>query len=159
MNLIAKPATTVVHTISAAVLMVMMLLTGADVTLRYVLNSPIPGSMELTEFMMVITVALGLAYCALHKGHVGVDIVVSRLRGRARALMNSIASFAFLGLFILITWRSVERARALIDTHVTSNILYIPVFPFVLVLTAGCAILCLVLLRDFLDYLLQVLTK
>lgn len=158
-SIVANPSAKVVNGIAAVVLTMMMALTGADVTLRYVFNRPIPGAVEITEFMMAIVVALGFAYCALRKGHVRVDVVVSRLPKRAQAVMDTIANFAFLGLFILITWRTVPRAQAMIEASLTSYILFIPVFPFVLVVTAGSAILCLVLLKDFMDDLYQAVKK
>ena len=86
-------------------------------------------------------------------------MVVSRLPERAQAVINSVASLIFFGLFTIIAWQSVLRARGMIEDGLTSNILYMPVFPFVLVVTAGSAILCLVLLRDFVDYLSQAVQK
>ena len=156
---ISNPAAKITNYAGAAVLTSMMLLTGFDVTLRYIFNKPIRGSYELTEFLMSLVVALGLAYCAMEKGHVRVDLVVSRLSTRSQAVMNFIASLVFLIMFILITWQSVYRAQAMIQAHLTSNVLYIPSFPFVFVLTFGSAVLCLVLLRDTLDYLFQAVKK
>jgi len=158
-SIIASPTARVVNGIAATVLTMMMVLTGADVTLRYLFNWPVPGSWELTQFMMAIVVAFGLAYCALHKGHVRVEIVVSRLPRLAQLIMNSIASFAFLSLFIIITWRTVPRALAFIDPMPTTPVLFIPVFPFMLVTAFGCAVLCLVLLKDFFEDLYQVVKK
>jgi len=159
LSIIANPTARVTSGIAAGVLAALMVLTGADVTLRYIFNAPIPGTFEITEFMMAIVVALGLAYCALQKGHVRADVVVSRLPERVQAVMNSMAYLVFLGIFILITWQSVYRAQAMIDTGLTSFVLYIPVFPFVLVVTAGSAMLCLVLLRDAIDYLYQAVKR
>lgn len=159
LNIITGPTAKGVNFIAAGVLVAMMILTGADVTLRYVLNKPVPGSWEITEYMMPIVVALGLAYCALERGHVRVDLVVSRLSEHAQAVMNSLASLIFLGIFILITWQSVLRAREMIEIGITSHTLYIPVAPFVLVVTVGSAVLCLVLLREFIGYLCQAVKK
>lgn len=145
--------------VGVSALVAMMFLTGSDVTLRYIFNRPIPGSMEVTEFMMAMVIGLGLAYCALQKGHVRVDIVLSRLPRLAQVVMNSIASFIFLGLFILITWRTAYRAESMMDQGLVSQVLYIPVYPFALVVTAGCAVLCLVLLKDFIEDLYQVVKK
>ena len=145
--------------LAACVLTAMMLLTGLDVVLRYVFDRPIPGSLELTEFMMVIVIAFGLAYCALQKRHVRIDLVVSRLPVRAQAVMNSIANLAFLGLFVVITWRSFFRMQSMYEGQLTSAVLFIPKFPFVILLIIGCAILCLVVLRDVIDCLYQAVKK
>ena len=65
---------------AAAVLTAMMALTGLDVIMRYIFNRPVSGTLEITEFMMAIVIAFGLAYCALQKRHVRIDIVISRFR-------------------------------------------------------------------------------
>ena len=45
----------------------MMFLIAADVVLRYFFNKPITGDYELVQFMLVIMISLGLAYCGLRK--------------------------------------------------------------------------------------------
>ena len=141
----------VANGIAAVFLFMLMLLTCADVALRYLFNKPILGSFELTEFMMAIIIGLALAYCALRRGHVRVDLVVSMLPERAQAVMEGLASFSFLFLFVLITWRIIPRAQQMMEAGQLTAILRIPVFPFVLVVAAGTAVLCIVLLKNFID--------
>jgi len=145
--------------LAAGVLAAMMLLTGLDVVLRYIFAKPISGSLELTEFMMVIVIAFGLAYCALQKRHVRIDLVVSRLPERAQAIMNSISNFAFLVLFVLITWRSFFRMRSMYEGQLTSSVLFIPKFPFMILMIIGSAILCLVVLKDVIECLAKAVKK
>jgi len=137
--------------IAAAFLFLLMLLTCSDVILRYLFNKPILGSFELTEFIMAIVVSLSLAKCALQKGHVRVDLVVSRLSKRGQVIMNSIANITFLGLFALITWRIIPRTIQMIEVNQVTLILRIPVPPFVLTVAVGTAVLCIVQLKILLD--------
>jgi TRAP-type C4-dicarboxylate transport system permease small subunit len=137
----------------------MMILTGVDVCLRYIFNQPIPGSFEITEFIMPILVTFGFAYCALEKGHVQVELLVSRLSKRGQALMNSVASLIFFGLFALITWQSWLRVKGMMHVGQMSIVLDIPVYPFVLTIAVGSAALCLIVLRDFLFYLSEAFTR
>jgi len=159
LSIIASPAAKVLNGIAAGVLAAMMVLTGVDVFLRYIFNRPVSGSYEMTEFMMPIVIAFGLAYCALEKGHVRVELLTSRLSERAQAIMNSFASIVFLGVFILITWQTFLRAKGMLDVGQISIVLYIPVFPFVLAVAVGSAALCLVVLRDLFTYLSQAVNK
>ena len=57
----------------------MLILTFADVFLRYLFNKPIDGSLELTEFMMALLVVFGMVYCAFRKGHIRIDLVTEHL--------------------------------------------------------------------------------
>ena len=152
---IIRPVSQVLHSVGIGVLMALMLFTGADVTLRYVFNRPIGGSIELTQYMMAIIVAFGLAYCAVVKGHVRVDFVISRFRQRTQAVINSITGLLGFGLFSVVTWQLFLYIKELFDSGQSSVVMLIPAFPFVAVVALGGAILCLVLLADFLDFLSQ----
>lgn len=49
-------------------LLAIVVLTTADVFLRYVLNKPILGSVELTQYFIIVAGFLGLAWCAVRGG-------------------------------------------------------------------------------------------
>ena len=131
----------------------MMFLTASDVILRYVFNRPLVGAFDLTEYMMAIVVAFGLAYCAMMKGHVRVDLIVERFPQRAQAVIDSVTGLLSLGLFSLITWQCFVNIKLQFDSGVTSTVLLIPVFPFVGMVGIGSALLSLILLIDFLESL------
>ena len=54
--------------------LVMMLLTTCDVTTRYFIDWPVPGALELSEFMLATFALLGLAYTQQVGGHVRVGL-------------------------------------------------------------------------------------
>ena len=143
----------------AGVLVVMMLLITMDVLLRYFLNRPVKGSFELVEFMMAIVVCLGMAYTGVQKGHVAVEIVVSRFSPRVQALIDSFNYLVSTILFSLISWKSVVQAKVLGVSGLTSAILYVPVYPFVFVLAFGSGLLSLVFLVHFIDSVSRVMRK
>jgi TRAP-type C4-dicarboxylate transport system permease small subunit len=157
LRLLTRPLSTLLNSIAAGVLAAMMLLTGIDVALRYLLNSPIPGSYEIIQYMMPIVIAFGLAHCAMEKGHVNVELVISRFSVRTKAYMNSIVNLFFFALFALITWQSLLRAVGMIASGLKSEVLAIPVFPFVLTVTLGSGVLSLVVLKDVFESLAEAL--
>lgn len=120
-----------------------MLLTVADVFLRFFFNSPITGTTELTQFMMVCLL-LGAAWCAVQGRHITVDLVMSRIPPRARAIINSINYLAVIGILVLLTWRGFLTSLYLIRLGYKPNVL-LPVIegPFHLVLALSFAIFCL----------------
>jgi len=148
-----------VNSAGVGVLVVMMLLVTMDVFLRYFLNRPIEGSFELVEFMMVIVVCLGMAYTGVHKGHVAVEVLVSRFSPRVQAIIDSFNWLVCLGLFFLISWKAVVYARTLWVSGMASSALYVPVFPFVLVLAFGAGLLGLVFLVNFIESVSQAVRK
>ena len=144
-----------INTVGMGVLVVMMLLTTTDVFLRYLFNRPIKGAYELTEFMMIILVFFGLAHTASVKRHIALDVVASRLPQQARMVMGDITYFLSLALSSMMTWRSIVQAKVLWSANQTSGSLYIPVFPFMLVVAVGYGVLSVVLLAQLLDCLTQ----
>lgn len=153
LNIISIPAARWANYIGAAVLTAIMALTGIDVIGRYFLSKPLPGSFEITELLMAVMISLGLAYCSLERGHVRVDILTQKLSRRGQAIANFGADIVFLAISLLITWQTAYRVQSFIEKNLTTNVLYLPIFPFVIVVVVGFAILCLVLLRDAVEYL------
>lgn len=148
-----------INSVGKGILAAMMFLTFADVSLRYVFNRPLTGSYELTEYMMVILVGFGIAYCAVVKGHITIDIVVSRFPQRTQAIIDSVTCLIGLGLFSLITWQCALHLKGHFEAGVASVVLLIPTFPFIAALTLGSAMFCLVLLTHLVEFLSQAVRK
>lgn len=150
-----RPISVVLQGVGAGVLTVMMLLTASDVTLRQ-FKSPLMGTIDITEFLMAILVSFGLAYCAIRKGHVKVDLIVERLPIRVQAIIDTVTTLLSLGLCILITWQSFVNMVSVYNSGATSWTLNITVFPFAGLVAFGFAWFTLVLLADFLNAIVRV---
>lgn len=145
--------------VGVSTLMVMMVLTVADVSLRYLINQPIPGSFELTEFLLVILASFGLAYTAIQNGHVTVDLVVKRFSPKTQAVIDTITCLISIGIFATVIWASILYARSEWNAKAVSTVLLLPRFPFILVVVLGGAVLCLALLVNLLNSLNKVVKK
>ena len=156
---VIDPVTRIINGVGVGILAVMMFFTVTDVCLRYFFNRPFASSFELTEFMMAILVAFGLAYTARLDGHIKVDILTSRLPKRIQAAISSFTNLVCVVVFILIAWQSFAQAKTLYLSGLTSEVLYIPVFPFVLMTGIGFALLGLVFLINFFVSLSQTMKK
>lgn len=153
------PISHFLHLIGQVMLVLMVSITVADVFLRYVLNRPILGSYELTEFMMAILVFASVGYTMTVKGHVVVDLVTTRLPQRAQAFIECITSLIAFILFAIVTWRNVLQAGIVWRRHDVSGELFIPISPFVLFVALGIAVLSLVLAVHFLQSLARAIKK
>jgi TRAP-type transport system small permease protein len=136
--------------VAGTMLTAMMLLTFFDVAGRRLLNRPIIGSWELIEFMMALLVTFGLGYCALKKGHIRVDLIM-QYTGRKTNLWFDIFAYGISCVFFMfISWRVWLHAQKVYASNLTSPALFIPVYPFIFLLSVGAALVALVFLRDFL---------
>lgn len=147
------------HSVGLGILLALMLLTFADVCLRYVFNHPIEGSYELTEYMMAFVVGFGIAYCAVLRGHISIEIVVSRLPQRTQVIIEAVTSIITAILFCLITWQYVLQVIDSYHSGRVSVILYIPIYPFIAVVLLGSAALALVLITQFVENLSQAVKR
>ena len=134
--------------LGVASLLVMMLITAADVFARYVFNSPILGVFELTEFLVLILVFSFIAYTQAEGGHISVDFVVARFPKRVRRAVELFNRAVCLGLMAMIAYMSFLRALELREVGETSLNLGIPDYPFVLFLVLGCLVACVEYVRD-----------
>ncbi|EWG99364.1 TRAP transporter small permease [Halomonas sp. BC04] len=95
--------------VAGATLFAMMLLTTADVTGRYFFNSPILGTVELTQLMLAAVVFLSLPVVCWREEHVSVDLLdtifPSRLIWIRQVIVNLIVTAAL--------WVMAQRVWAL----------------------------------------------
>jgi TRAP-type C4-dicarboxylate transport system permease small subunit len=140
--------------VGMVILIVMMLLTVADVFMRYIWNHPILGVFELTEYMMIPIVFFGWAWCAKKGGNVQVDLVVTRLGPSAQRVLNIVTYFFGMLIIFVIAWQNLLESKEVWSAHKASDMLAVPAYPFYIVLTIGCFLLCLVLLLNLVQLIL-----
>lgn len=118
--------------LAATALIVMMLVTVADVTLRYLFNSPIRGSYDIVEVMLVVFVFHGMAAVFFRRQNIAIDLIDSCVsRGVVSVLIRfaDIVSVAALGLlFWAMTgpaWQVYEYGDRKIDLDLPIYLLWI----------------------------------
>src|SRR4030066_331803 len=76
--------------VGVGMLFVLMMLGAADVVGRYLFNSPIQGTMEVSELLLAGIVFFGWAYTQAARGHITVDLFFSRIPSRGQAILKII---------------------------------------------------------------------
>lgn len=135
------------------VLIALVLLTVVHVTLRRAFHSPLSGTLEISQVMLVVVVFFSVAHCGVKKSHVSIDALLSRFPPRVQAIVNSITGLLGVLLFSAMGWGSIDTALRLMGTHRVTGILPIPIYPFYFVVAFGSLLLALVLLFQFIDSL------
>jgi len=131
-------------------LVLMMLLMVADIFLRYAFNSPIMGSFEIVEFMMVVVVFFGFAATQMEDGHVRVTMLVNRFPPRLRHAVDSITLLVGAAMLGMITYAALLQAAKSRAEGAISAVLFLPVYPFIYLLALGSLLYTLTLLAGFL---------
>jgi len=133
----------------------MMALTFVDVILRYIFGRPIYGSNEITRILLLLLVMATIAYGQVTKGHVAVTALVDRLPKGVRSVLMSTTTLLSLFLFSLIVWQNIVWGIHEQSDNIRLMITQLPVYPFYYFIAFGCAMLSLVLVRDFFKYLFE----
>jgi TRAP-type C4-dicarboxylate transport system permease small subunit len=139
------------NVIGAVFLTAMMLLIFSEVSMRYLFNAPIEGAFEMVEFMMALVISLAMAYTGIRGGHISVELLVSKFSKRTQSLLNIFHFLVCTVFFALMSWKTTVQALVVAKRRVTSQVLLIPVYPFVWVLAVCAGLLCLVFLVRFID--------
>ena len=152
---VTSPPSRWLHWIAMVVLLLLMFMTVGDVVGRYMVGiipgfGPIPGTFELTEFMLAIAVLTAIGYTQVQREHISIDLVINKFPPRVRAIIDSITDFLSLAIFVLVTWQTIKYARLLYTSHDVSAVLRLPVYPFLIVAAVGSFVFCLAMLSTFL---------
>jgi tripartite ATP-independent transporter DctM subunit len=143
------------NSVGVVLLMGMMLIVVADVFLRIFFNSPIIGSYELVQFLLVAMIFLGLPNTTYDEAHISVSLATSKLPRRLRLLTECVMLIYSLFLFVLMTMMNIVRTGEVWELQETSYMLSIPLFPFYAAVALGCAIVSVVLLLQLFDRIRQ----
>lgn len=128
------------------VLVAMMMLTVTDVVLRYFFSRPIVGSQEITVLLMVCVVFFGLGWCTLNKNHIKVDIIEGILSRKGRIFLDSINYILVMAVSLFIIKNSYSQAMYIRQLNRTTKQLFIPEYPFILVVVFGYILLFLAII-------------
>lgn len=143
-------------TVAAVLIPVLMVITVTDLILRRFLNSPLPGTVEMSGLILSIIAFASFAACAVARGNIDIDNLVSRLPTRAQHSIMTIVLFLSAVFIGLISWQLVLRAMRLIASHESTSVLGIWLYPFYLIAALGSALLCLVFFVQFLQSAIEV---
>ena len=135
----------VANQLAAAAVVGMMLLTTADVILRF-FRCPIPGTYEIVSFLGAVMISFSLAATSINRGHIAVDFLIKKLPPKAAGFIDRVNTVICAVMFILITRYLLLYAADARRVGEVSMTLQIPVYPFIYGIAAGCAVLCAVFL-------------
>jgi len=106
--------------------------------------------MELSSYMLVIFILLGVAYTHQVKGHVRVSMLVSRLPEKITSTLDVLTILLSLFIIGIMAWQGWVVG---IEERTVSDMLRVPQFPFRLLVSVAGVFLCLELLIDLVDTL------
>lgn len=141
--------------IAGLVTFLMMLLVVANALLRFGINMPIAGTLEITESMLTTLIFLSLALTQYEGGHIHVVLVTKQLPVSLQRFTRLIAMGLGLMFFAWCTYAAWGFALKswMIDEHEWGSIQY-PLYPVKFVVFIGLLLLTIQFFLDMISALL-----
>jgi TRAP-type C4-dicarboxylate transport system permease small subunit len=130
--------------LAATALFAIMWLTLVDVSGRKFLSASVPGSLEVTELLMVVVIFAGLPLVSLHGEHIvfdSLDRVLPRWLRRAQVMAIDALCAVLLGAVAWMLWVKAGQVAEFGDTTAQ---LKIPQAPFIYGMSVLCGLTALV---------------
>jgi len=144
--------------ISGLAVFSLMVLAVVSVGGRNLFNAPLPGYVDWIEQVMPLLAFMGVSFVQRDGGHIRMDIVIGRLRGRALWLAELISVVMVLVLMMALVWgswshfgRSFDFAAPLWSRDSSIDI-GIPIWPAKLLVPVAFSVLCLRLVLQIWGY-------
>jgi len=130
--------------ITAWLIIPLLLIVTYDVIMRYIFNLPTVWAWDINVQLLGASVALGGGYTLLHRGHIGVDVLVDGLPRKKRAWVDLATSiFFFIGVGVLL-WQGVRGAWSSVQTREVDFTFFAPpVYPLKVLISIGFLLLFL----------------
>jgi C4-dicarboxylate transporter DctM subunit len=138
--------------LSAAFILIIAFIVFYEIIARGFFNSPTTWVLEYSIYLLIATGFLGAGYLAKVGGHVGVDVVTSRLSDKTRVVLEFVTQLWSIAFTLILVGSSIFMVNQSIVQHRLSNsILETPMFITELPVAVGAVLLLLQLIRMAVD--------
>jgi TRAP-type mannitol/chloroaromatic compound transport system permease small subunit len=127
----------------------LMILAVVSVSGRNAMNQPIPGYIDWIEQAMPLIAFMGIAYTQREGGHIRMDLMVGKLRGRAMWLAELGTTLLILTFMLLLVWgtfahflRSFDLSQPMWSRDSSMDI-GLAIWPSKLLIPVAFSVLCL----------------
>lgn len=141
---------------AAIILVLLMLSVSYTVVTRYVLGMSTPWLFEIWEYCILYIPFLGGAWLLRREGHVSVDIAVTHLKPRAKAVLGIITSLIGSSVCLGLTWYGAQATLMLFEKgYRIPGEIYPPQFLIVMIIPIGSFLLLIQFLRRTYGFIRQ----
>ncbi|MCF6305916.1 MAG: TRAP transporter small permease [Rhodobacteraceae bacterium] len=155
---------TVFALVSGIAVFSLMILAVVSVGGRHIANQPLSGYVDWIEQAMPLIAFVGISYTQRLGGHIRMDILIGRLRGRFLWSAEFITTLVMFVLLALLVWGTYSHFLRAFDFNApnwsrdSSLDIGLPLWPMKLVIPVAFSVLCLRLLLQLWAYGRAILT-
>ena len=109
---------------------IMMLITVADVSGRYLFSSPIQGTVELVRILLAVTACCSIAYAQFMKRHIRLDFIFERLSSKRGLVIDGITLLLAVVVMSFVTYGCIDVAiTQTIEGEYEMGLVNFPIWP------------------------------
>ncbi len=138
-----KRITSPMMTFSCIVVFLIMILTVADVSGRFLLNMPVKGSMEIMEILMVLAMFPVFVWIEHQDSHLRVDLLTGYMNPGWQAVMDVFGKMTSVVFLFVLSWELWQQALTKYHHAENTLIWHLPIFPFLMVAALSLLLLSL----------------
>lgn len=113
-----------------------------EVLSRYLLDAPTKWSNEVSQYLLAGVVMLGGGYCLAGREHVRVDVLYRKFGPRTRCVIEILTFLLVMTFVSAIVWKGGDLCYdAFVQDKRSMTILELPLFPSMVLVPIGAALL------------------
>lgn len=138
-------ATLALAAVAGVSLLLMVVVVGVSVVLRYAFNQPLLGVNEIVQLVSVAVVMLALPWCTDQNAHVRADVFDEKIGWVGRLVGDLLSRGLAVVTLSVLVWRSWLKMLDAFEFGDSTNMLGLPIWPFYGMIAVGMALCVLIL--------------
>ncbi|MCD8330914.1 MAG: TRAP transporter small permease [Oscillospiraceae bacterium] len=111
--------------------LLMILITVVDVVLRYAINSPILGSYEIIQYLLLVSTFASFSYCQMLRGHIQVTMILRTLPRRMVFILYTLTGILTTAIMAFVGYAASQQALYAMSKGLVTDTLGFPTAPFI----------------------------
>lgn len=116
------------QTVSVVLFLTLVAVVCWGVICRYILRIPFISAEELARYLMIYCVYLGTSIGVRLKTHIGVEVFVQALPEKPKKIVNNIAQYLSMIMFLILFVLSIMMMQQFIQTGQITTITKVPMY-------------------------------
>lgn len=150
MKIISKYLTTPLGVFAGILVLVLSLITVVDITSRMLGVGSVPGSLEVSEMLLVVCVFSAFGAAQRTRTHVATSVLTERVSPKVRRIMHIVAAIAVLVMLVaLVVSASQEAVKSIISGEFRFGLVQVPLWPAKLAVAVGMFVFLVEFVRSY----------
>ncbi len=134
--------------VGMAAVFILLALTVCDVAGRYIFNSPIPGTFELTKILFALSVFFSFAISQFRGENLGITLLYNKFPTRVQGILDLFSSLLSISMFVIALYQIFRYAERMRIANTTTSVLRWPIYPWIYLASVGMLVLVIALVWD-----------